>query len=258
TTDAQNICFRTSNIERGRFSALGEFFVGTLNTIIPGDLMNSVGNPTFPWAVNGYVPAGANGGGVYGNVQAGNTTLYGAVQGEYGGTNASGAGVRGIALTTTAIGVQGQEPTLAGWAGVFTGDVGVVLPGGYWTISDQKLKTNIHTVNNTLEKIKKINAYSYDANEKDYPDFIIGSRRTIGFLAQEVEAVFPEAVVEKNIPSINTSRTGKGETGELLRAKAVSYDSMIPVLLEAIKEQQIMIENLNKEVARLKSLVENK
>ncbi|MBK9046080.1 MAG: hypothetical protein IPL74_05035 [Bacteroidetes bacterium] len=49
TTDAQNICFRTNNIERGRFSALGEFFVGALNTVIAGDLMNSVGNATFPW-----------------------------------------------------------------------------------------------------------------------------------------------------------------------------------------------------------------
>ena len=228
TTDAQNICFRTNNIERGRFSALGEFFVGTLNTVIPGDLMNAVGNAMFPWAVNGYVPAGSNGGGVYGNVQAGNTTLYGGVQGEYMGSNASGAGVRGIAVTPTAIGVQGQETTLLGWAAVFNGDVGVVLPGGYWTISDQKLKTNIKQVNGTLEKLKSINAYTYDANEKDFPGYITGSRRTIGFLAQEVEAVFPEAVVEKNIPSINTLRTGSGEPGEALKAKAVSYDSMIP------------------------------
>src|SRR6185503_18924568 len=44
TTDAQNIDFRTNNLLRGRFSSLGEFFVGTLNTVIAGDLMNAVGN----------------------------------------------------------------------------------------------------------------------------------------------------------------------------------------------------------------------
>ncbi len=54
TTDAQNIDFRTNNNFVGRFSALGEFFVGTLNTVIAGDLMNVVSNATFPWAINGF------------------------------------------------------------------------------------------------------------------------------------------------------------------------------------------------------------
>jgi len=98
TTDAQNIDFRTNNTFRGRFSSLGEFFVGTLNTSLPGDLMNGVGNATFPWAVNGY--SNQNGAGIYGQVTGG-TTIFAGVQGEYNGTNAQGAGVRGIALTTT-------------------------------------------------------------------------------------------------------------------------------------------------------------
>ncbi len=222
TTDAQNICFKTNNIERGRFSALGEFFVGAFNTIIPGDLMNSVGNPTFPWAINGYVPAGSNGGGVYGQVQAGNTTIFGAVQGEYGGTNPSGAGVRGIAITTSAIGVSGQEPSLIGWAGLFNGDVGAILPGGFYTVSDQRLKTNITPLTHSLDKIKSMKAYSYDSNEKDYPKYIVSTRRTIGFLAQEMELILPEAVVEKQIPSLNTNRIGDGTPTETMTVKAVS------------------------------------
>lgn len=73
TTDSQNIDFRTNNIFRGRFSSLGEFFVGTLNTTLLGDLMNGVGNATFPWAVNGY--SNQNGAGTYGQVTGG-TTLF--------------------------------------------------------------------------------------------------------------------------------------------------------------------------------------
>ncbi len=97
TTDNQNIDFRTNNIYRGRFSSLGEFFVGTLNTALPGDLMNAVSNVTFPWAVNGY--SSFNGGGVYGSITSGSTS-FAAVQGEYVGTSATGSGVRGINFGT--------------------------------------------------------------------------------------------------------------------------------------------------------------
>lgn len=98
TTDNQNLDIRTNNKYVARFSSLGEFFVGTLNTTLPGDLCNSVSNVTFPWAMNGY--SNQNGSGVYGQITAG-TTIFGAVQGEYNGTNTQGTGVRGIYLTTT-------------------------------------------------------------------------------------------------------------------------------------------------------------
>ncbi|HEX9979670.1 MAG TPA: hypothetical protein VGB50_03800 [Flavobacterium sp.] len=105
TTDAQNLDFRTNNNFVGRFSALGEFFVGTLNTVLAGDLMNGVSNGSFPWAINGY--SSFNGSGVYGMVQSG-TTIFGGVQGEYYGT-AAGAGVRGIyGSSGLGTGVNGQ------------------------------------------------------------------------------------------------------------------------------------------------------
>lgn len=253
TTDAQNICFRTNNIERGRFSALGEFFVGALNTVVAGDLMNAVGNVTFPWAINGYVPAGSNGGGVYGQILTGNTTIFGAVQGEYYGTSANGAGVRGIAGTATAIGVQGQEATLLGWAGLFGGDVGAILPGNFYTVSDQRLKTNIQPISNSLGKVMQMKAYSYDANIEAYPKHIVASRRTIGFLAQDLEQILPEAVTEKNIPSVNTGRMDAETDVESIKVKAVSYDSVIPVLVEAIKEQQQIIDDLKARIAVLEN-----
>lgn len=99
TTDNQNLDFRTNNTFRGRVSNLGEFFIGTLNTVLTGDLMNGVGNATFPWAVNGY--SAFDGAGTYGQVTAG-TTIFAGVQGEYNGTNAQGAGVRGLSVNTTA------------------------------------------------------------------------------------------------------------------------------------------------------------
>lgn len=98
TTDNQNIDIRTNNTFRARFSNLGEFFVGTLNTALPGDLSNAVGNAVFPWALNGY--SDFNGAGTYGRILSG-TTIYAGVQGETSSTNGQAAGVRGIDLVGT-------------------------------------------------------------------------------------------------------------------------------------------------------------
>lgn len=127
TTNSRNLNFRTNNLQRGRFSNLGEFFVGTNNTVIPGDLMNAVGNATFDWAVNGYTAF--NGGGVYGGVTldgttgTGGTTLFAGVQGEYMGTNRLGPGVRGLTFTTTA-GTNFLGTTVSGVSGsLSTGNI---------------------------------------------------------------------------------------------------------------------------------------
>ncbi|MCX6273906.1 MAG: tail fiber domain-containing protein [Bacteroidetes bacterium] len=255
TTDAQNIDFRTNNLYRGRFSSLGEFFVGALNTVIPGDLMNAVGNPTFYWAVNGYSPAGVNGGAVYGQIQAGNTTVFGGVQGEYYGSNAGGAGVRGISALSSGTGVSAQEPTLVGWGVLSNGDIGAILPGNFYTVSDARLKSNITPLSNSLQKIVAMKGYTYDVNQHDYPKYFPTNRKSVGFLAQELEQILPEAVTEKYISTPNTNRENPDKQVESMKVKAVSYNSVIPVLVEAIKEQQVIINGLKD---RIQQLEENK
>ncbi|MEZ4837554.1 hypothetical protein [Flavobacterium sp.] len=99
TTNNQNLDIRTNNTYRARFSNLGEFFVGTLNTTITGDLANVVSNTTFPWAVNGY--SNNNGSGVFGAITGG-STVFAAIQGENSSTAATGAGVRGLSITPIA------------------------------------------------------------------------------------------------------------------------------------------------------------
>lgn len=99
TTTNQHVDFISNNVVRGRLSNLGEFFIGTTNTVITGDLMNGVSNAAFPWAVNGY--SGQDGAGVYGQITAG-ATVFAGVQGEYNGTSTSGAGVRGLSVNATA------------------------------------------------------------------------------------------------------------------------------------------------------------
>lgn len=117
TYDNTNFDIRTSGLHAARVSRFGEFFIGGLETVLPGDLMNGIseGNAAFPWAVNGYTDQ--DGAGVYGQITGG-TTLFAGVQGEYNGTSANGAGVRGIINNNTpGTGFSGATPVIAGVKG---------------------------------------------------------------------------------------------------------------------------------------------
>ena len=135
TVDSQNMDIRTNNTFRGRFSALGEFLLGTLNTATVGDLNSTVSNATFPFALNGY--SAFNGSGVYGLISSGNT-IYGGVQGEYNGTGTTGTGVRGIHLSTAtgtslasvASGVAGDATTSGSYKFGVYGNGGTSLRSG--------------------------------------------------------------------------------------------------------------------------------
>ena len=93
--------------------------------------------------------------------------------------------------------------------------------------SDIKLKANITPIQNALEKLSQIRGVEYDRIDRD-------NERQIGVIAQEVEAVIPELVSDN------------------FGTKAVAYGNMTAVLIEAIKEQQTMINNLKQEIEELK------
>ena len=252
TTSNNHVDLISNNIVRGRLSNLGEFFIGTTNTVLAGDLMNGVGNATFPWALNGYTVF--NGGGTYGRIELSNNTVFGGVQGEYYGNNATGAGVRGISDYDLGIGVSGQETSYIGWAMRADGDIGTT--GGYFTISDKRLKTNISSINNALSKVSALRGVEYDYDVNNYKKYTLNPRHQVGFIAQELEKVIPEAVTEKIISTTNTRREDGGLDVETMKIKVVNVDAVIPVLVEAIKEQQAMIDKQQKQIDQLKKEVE--
>ena len=87
--------------------------------------------------------------------------------------------------------------------------------------SDEKLKENVVGITNALEKVMDLRGVYFNRIGKTYDD------REIGVIAQEVEKVLPELVKE------NPDGT-----------KAVAYQNMVAVLIEAIKEQQEQINEL--------------
>ena len=89
--------------------------------------------------------------------------------------------------------------------------------------SDKRLKNNIKPIKSSLEKISNLSGYSFDWNEKQ--DAYSG--KDYGVIAQEVEELFPEMVTTR-------------DNG----MKAVKYDRLIPVLIEAVKELNMKIKTL--------------
>ncbi|MEN6334300.1 MAG: tail fiber domain-containing protein [Phycisphaerales bacterium] len=65
-----------------------------------------------------------------------------------------------------------------------------VVTGGVGVISDAKLKENIRPVEDALGKVRQLAAYRYN--------YIGSDMECIGLLAQEVEKVLPEAVLERD------------------------------------------------------------
>jgi hypothetical protein len=107
----------------------------------------------------------------------------------------------------------------------------VTATGDIIAYSDVRVKENIHTIENALDKTLKLRGVTY--NRTDVED----KSTKIGVIAQEIMEVFPELVSED-------------ETGMY----GVSYGNLTAVLIEAIKEQQKQIEELKLEVQKLKSI----
>ena len=106
---------------------------------------------------------------------------------------------------------------------------------GSWLSSDMKFKTNITNITNPLTQLQQLRGVTFEWNKTAYPDIEFSDGGQYGLIAQEVEKVFPNMV--------KTDENGD---------KAVAYYQLIPVLLEAIKQQQQQINTLQQEVANLK------
>jgi len=102
---------------------------------------------------------------------------------------------------------------------------GVINAVDFNSTSDRNLKKDIVKIDNALDKVQSINGYIFT-----YKDTNI---RSTGAIAQEIEKVLPEVV--------------DGEEGN----KKVSYGNMVGLLIEAIKEQQKQIEELQSLINRM-------
>jgi hypothetical protein len=148
----------------------------------------------------------------------------------------------GVTSVATSNGLTGGTITGTGtlsMSGSYTGTLAVtgsITATGEVTayFSDERLKKDIVPVQNALQGVMAMGGYNYKANDLAASLGVERVDNQIGLLAGEVEAVFPELVCESGLAGYKTIR----------------YDKVVTVLVEAMKEQQAMIEQLQADVKK--------
>lgn len=151
-------------------------------------------------------------------------------------------------LNHTDQGPQG-EFRIHGANGVSGGDFSVVTrsDGGYATGSDARRKANVENITGALATVQQLQGKKFNIiNREGDLDPMRGDKKQYGFIAQECENIIPDAVTF--YPDENTPN----EHG-WASAYSIDYASLVPLLVESIKEQQAQIETLKAEVAALKA-----
>ena len=97
--------------------------------------------------------------------------------------------------------------------------------------SDERLKDFHGTIPNALNKVLQLNGYYFTENQTAKDLGYSNDNMQVGLSAQEVEQVLPEVVTDAPITNDQNYRT-------------IWYDKLIPLLIEAIKEQQQQINKL--------------
>jgi hypothetical protein len=127
--------------------------------------------------------------------------------------------------TSNEVGLYDVTNTATRWLTDTSGNF--TATGNVTAFSDRRLKADLEPIVDAVDKVKRLTGYTYTRIDT-------GERQT-GVVAQEVQQVLPEAVIDN---------------GQNL---AVAYGNMVGLLIQAIKEQQIEIMILKGELASLKS-----
>lgn len=194
-----------------------------------------------------------NGSAISGMYDSGNTAAGYAstAMGEF--TNASGYGILAIGYYNTidatanptgfsstnralVIGNSTSESRSDAMTVLFDGTT--IIAGDLTVNSDARLKSNISSLGNTLSMLKMLDGKTYNLKSNE-------SKEKIGLLARDVQKVFPQLV-----------RSSKDDQATL----SLNYQGLIPVLINAVNEQQGMIEDyearLDKQQKQIDKLIE--
>ncbi|WP_369048492.1 tail fiber domain-containing protein [Tenacibaculum sp. UWU-22] len=114
----------------------------------------------------------------------------------------------------------------------------------YVNTSDARLKTDVTPLKNALDKVMQLQGvtFNWDKNRTVGKKLDLDNKNHIGFIAQQIEKVLPQVV------NTDTSKE---------KIKSVAYSDVVPVLVEAIKAQQKIINQLKKDNEALKAVAGN-
>ncbi len=228
-------------------NATGDFGGGVVGSSTGNGGVGVSGKSDGPLAkgVSGYSAAGrgvqgesSTGIGVYGESASGDAILGESNNADavHGISYANGNGVHGVAYGL-GYGVYGESAS--GLAGYFKGSViitNTLKVNATTYTSDARYKTNVHSISRALDDTLNLRGVSYEWDKAKWPEKRFNDGRQIGFIAQEVEKIFPELV--------QTDKDGY---------KSVMYVNIVPVLVEAVKTLNAKVEDQKRQIEDLKS-----
>lgn len=153
-------------------------------------------------------------------------------------------------------GVYGEQPigSFISYSMYANGDLYVA--GGVFGPSDKQLKENIQQYNDGLSTIMQLKpvSYAYKAELSKKFGFPLGTQ--VGFLAQDIEKVLPESTRSGRLVSKAKQTKEGGACAETMdNVKGVNYLSLIPVLTQAIQQQQQQITAQSSKIEALKTVL---
>lgn len=112
--------------------------------------------------------------------------------------------------------------------------------------SDERLKENIVKIPNALNKLLSIDGVTFDWNAEKTQKcgFSPSDKHEVGVLAQQIQKVLPEAVAPAPFDYDYVDGKKISKSGE--NYLTVKYEKIVPLLIEAIKDQQAQIEELKR------------
>ncbi|HEY1040924.1 MAG TPA: tail fiber domain-containing protein [Bacteroidia bacterium] len=108
-------------------------------------------------------------------------------------------------------------------------------------LSDVQIKTNVASFN-ALSKVKQLSPVSYNFTNANVPQLTFGTATDYGFVAQQLETIYPELVDTVHINENTDSLGNIINPGRTL--KTINYKAMSALLTRAIQEQQFTIDSL--------------
>ena len=127
-----------------------------------------------------------------------------------------------------------------------SGNIGAASGTNIYNASDARLKQNISSISGSLNSVLALNPVKFNWVDDFVPSE--NGKDMLGFVAQEIQTIIPEAVESFGADSIFV-----GET-EIDNPLRVNEKFLIPVLTKAIQEQQAIIDSL---IARIEALENN-
>ncbi|AZZ36612.1 hypothetical protein CIK05_07355 [Bdellovibrio sp. qaytius] len=226
---------QTAKAERMRISENGNLGIGTTNpyallSVGPnsstssaylayvGSYLSTGGQAQWAgnWASSGYWGIGPATNAADSSVRIGNMAASGAWAGTQNVNLLVGGriGVGGSLATSYTLEVSGSVYIASGSA-LRIGTNAICTTAGCTAVSDKRLKENIQPLDFSLEKLLSLNGVQYDFKDKA----TYGDKHQIGFIAQDLEKVYPEVVYTDKDSGIKT----------------VSYQHLIAPMVEALK-----------------------